>query len=156
MAVRQLDHLNLSVDSLQQSTDWYGRVFGFTRQEHGVHNGMAWAILRSGEALLCLYEDPERELVAPEDLPARRLHGLSHFGLRIDDREAWEALVDRQGLEVRYGGRVDWPHSDAWYLLDPTGYEIEVVCWHGDQVRFPALEQAAAVTDDFPPARARS
>ena len=155
MSVRHLDHLNLSVVDLEQSTDWYGRVFGFTREEQGLHNGVPWAILRSGEAMLCLYEEPTREFIGHEDLRERGLHGLNHFGLRIDDREAWEALIEREGLVVRYGGRVDWPHSDAWYVVDPTGYEIEVVLWHDDRVRFPAAEHVGAVTDDFPPPRAR-
>ena len=35
-------------------------------------------------------------------------------------------------------GAVAWPHATAWYVLDPTGYEIEVALWDDDVVRFPA------------------
>ena len=69
-------------------------------------------------------------------LDARRLHGLSHFGLRIQDRAAWEETVAREQVEVSYGGEVDWPHSSAWYVVDPTGYEIEVALWDDDAVAF--------------------
>lgn len=42
----------------------------------------------------------------------------------------------REGVEVRYGGEVRWPHWSSWYVLDPMGYEIEVALWEGDQVAF--------------------
>ncbi len=133
MTVKHLDHLNVSVADLAASVDWYGRVFGFRKVEGGSRGGRPWAILRSGEALLCLYEHPERKAPDPE---VHGHHGLAHFGLRIDDRAAWETTVAREGVEVAYGGAFRWPHSTAWYVTDPTGYEIEVALWDDDRVRF--------------------
>jgi len=135
MHVKHLDHLNLSVANLAATIDWYGRVFGFEQVEGGEWNGAPWAILRSGEALLCAYEHPERAL---PDLEAGKLHGVSHFGLRITDRAEWEATLIREGVKVEYDGAVAWPHATAWYVLDPTGYEIEVALWDDDTVTFPA------------------
>ena len=136
MSVKQIDHLNLSVHDLEASVTWYGRVFGFERVEGGVSNGVPWAIVRSGDALLCLYEHPEREMLDGDALQEKRLHGLNHFALRITDPEAFEESARREGVTVRYGGVVDWPHSKAWYVLDPTGYEIEVALWKDDTVMF--------------------
>ncbi len=133
MAVKQLDHLNLSVHDLVESSSWYGRVFGFEMVERGPEDEPPWAILRSGEALLCLYQHAER---GPPDPEEHGHHGLAHFGLRIDDRAEWEAKVAREGVAVNYGGPVRWPHSTAWYVTDPTGYEIEVALWDGDRVTF--------------------
>lgn len=138
MRVKQLDHLNLSVRNLEESVAWYARVFGFERVEGGTADGVAWAIIRSGEALLCLYEHPAWTLPANEERRERRQHGLNHFALRITDRAAWEATLEREQLEVAYGGEVSWPHSAAWYVSDPTGYEIEVALWDEDHVAFPA------------------
>ena len=42
------------------------------------------------------------------------------------------------GGEVECGGAQDWPHSTSWYIRDPTGYQIEVVYWHHDEIRFAA------------------
>jgi len=133
MAVKHLDHLNMSVRDLAESLAWYGRVFGFQTVESGVSEGRPWAILRSGEALLCLYEHPERGGPDPE---VHGHHGLSHFGLRITDRAEWEATIAREGVRVEYGGAFPWPHSTAWYVLDPTGHEIEVALWNEDRIRF--------------------
>ena len=37
--------------------------------------------------------------------------------------------MEREHLELEYGGLVRMPHSDAWYVKDPTGYSIEVALW---------------------------
>jgi catechol-2,3-dioxygenase len=133
MHVKHLDHLNMSVADLAAAREWYARVFGFEAVEEGVHEGRPWAILKSGEALLCLYEHKERRAPDPE---VHGHHGLSHFGLRITDRKAWDDTVRRERVEVLYGGAVRWPHSTAWYVQDPTGNEIEVALWDRDRVAF--------------------
>ena len=136
MNVKHLDHLNMTVTDLAETIDWYGRVFGFEKVEEGTYDGHPWAILKSGDALLCLYERPQFERLDRDERARRKLHGLSHFGLRIQDREAWEETVEREGLELEFGGEVHWPHSTAWYVSDHTGYGIEVALWEGDAVRF--------------------
>jgi catechol 2,3-dioxygenase-like lactoylglutathione lyase family enzyme len=139
MRVQQLDHLNMTVRDLEESAGWYGRVFGFERVEEGRTADGPWAILRSGDALLCIYE--HAELGAPdEDAPS---HHINHFGLRIDDREDWERTVEREGVEVAYGGAIRWPHSTAWYVTDPNGYEIEVALWDQNRVAFDRAPQRA-------------
>jgi len=136
IGVRHLDHLNLSVTDLDASLAWYAAVFEFSPVERGLYEGRPWAIVRAGDALLCLYERPQLERPDNADRCARGLHGVNHFALRITEVAPWEARVARLGLELLYGGRRSWPHSDSWYVADPTGYEIEVTCWRGDQVRF--------------------
>lgn len=136
MRVQQLDHINFSVQDLDASLDWYTRVFDFVTVERGLSDGIPFAIQRSGEALLCMYEHPELEFVDRHERARRGLHGVSHFSFRITDREEWELRATREGVEFHYGGAVERPHSLAWYLNDPTGYEIEVALWEGDEIRF--------------------
>ena len=129
-----LDHLNFTVTNLTETVDWYGRVFGFEVVERGVYQGHPWAIVRSGDAMLCLYEHPDRHQPSLKEL--KGLHHFSHFGMRIRDREAWVATIERENLEVKFGGEVDWPNSSSWYVEDPSGYEIEVVFWDEDRISF--------------------
>ena len=136
MQIKHLDHLNMSVRSVDETAAWYGRVFGFTVVERGERLGHPWAIIRNGDAMLCVYEDPEREALDGDELRTRHLHGLNHFGLRITDRAAWERVVETEKLAYSYPSPVRWPHSTAWYVKDPTGYEIEVACWDDDRVTF--------------------
>ena len=134
VAVAGFDHLNLTVRDLGETADWYRRVFGFERVEEGTWDGVPWAILRSedgqGEAMLCVYERPE--LGAPD--ADGRHHRVRHAGFRIRDRAAWEAVLAREGLASEF---IPYPHSESWYVTDPTGYEIEVVLWKDGRVRFP-------------------
>lgn len=135
MTIKHLDHLNFTVTDLDASLDWYQRAFGFEPVEDGVQNGQRWAIVRSGESMLCLYEAPE---LADHSRGDEDAHRLAHFGLRITDRAAWEATVQTEGLEVRYGGAIHWPSSKSWYVVDPSGWEIEVVLWQEDRISFAA------------------
>jgi catechol 2,3-dioxygenase-like lactoylglutathione lyase family enzyme len=143
MDVAGFDHLNLTVRSLDESIAWYGRVFRFARVEEGVREGVRWAILRSrsgtGEAMLCMYERPEFGEADPEALPARRLHGIRHFGLRIESEAEWQEILRREGLDYE---ETRWPRSTAWYVNDPTGYEIEVSHWKEGGIGFGMKREA--------------
>lgn len=133
--VKHLDHLNLTVESFDETVDWYRRVFDFELvQEEVTDRGVRWGVIRSGDAMLCIYERPNKE---PPRAYEDRAHTIRHFGLRITDRAAWEETMEREKLELGYGGAaVRWPHSTAWYVEDPTGHEIEVALWDDDTVRF--------------------
>ncbi len=136
MSVKHLDHLNMTVKNLEESVQWYGNVFGFKKVEEGDGKFGRWAILRSGDAILCLYESPRVHSLDETGRLEHNRHGVNHFGFRILDREVWEQTVAEHGVDVRYEGRVEWPHSVSWYVVDPTGHEIEVVLWDEDMVRF--------------------
>lgn len=134
--VRQLDHLNLTVTDLDTTEAFYARLFGFERVENGLRNGHRWSILKSGEALLCLYERPDRRVLDDTEGGKLGLHTLNHIGLRIDDREAWERTVAEEGVVFSYPSPVEWAHSVAWYLLDPSGHEVEVAWWREGRATF--------------------
>ena len=61
---------------------------------------------------------------------------MNHFALRITDEAGWRETLARERLPLNWGGETRWPHSTAWYVTDPTGYEIEVALWDDDTVRF--------------------
>lgn len=131
-AVR-LDHLNLSVRDLDETTAWYGRVFGFSVAEEGVWDGVRWGILRSGDTMLCAYHHPEFRFVDNDGHRSRHLHHIRHPGFRITDERRWRETIEREKLDVE---EIVYPHSRSWYVTDPTGYEIEVVIWNDDRVVF--------------------
>lgn len=136
MQVKHLDHLNLTVNNFNETKDWYRRVFGFESVEEGVRNGKRWGVLKSGEALLCVYENPTRTFLDGDELDRKELHGIKHFSFRLQNRQQWEAVVNKENLSVQYGGAYEYPNSVSWYINDPTGYEIEVVIWNHDTVKF--------------------
>ncbi len=124
-----LDHINLSVENLRDSLDWYHDLFHFKVVEEGQHRGTPYAIVKNDQSMLCLYELPTR--AKPE---ASEHHKVYHFGLRVTDSEAWEKHL--QSLNIQPHLVWDYPHSKSWYLYDPTGHEIEVCYWHNNKIQF--------------------
>jgi len=135
MMVKQLDHVNLSVASFAESAAWYRRVFGFQVVEQGVIENRPWGVLRSGDALLCIYERPDLKFAGYRVQQGRGMHAFAHFGLRITDRKAWEETIAREKVACVYSD-FRYPHSTSWYVVDPTGWEIEVALWDNDAVQF--------------------
>ena len=144
MNIKHLDHLNLTVANLNETIEWYRAVFGFEVVETGNRNGTPWAIIRSGEAMLCIYEDPTRTEPSRYLVDDGPRHAIYHFGLRITDREAWVATIAKHSLELEFGGEGAYPHSTSWYVTDPTGYSIEVALWNNDEIRFDGPKEQAA------------
>ncbi len=138
--IANLDHLNLSVRNFDETAEWYNRVFGFNIVEKGTYRGRPWGVLKSGDAMLCIYECPDRSFVSGDSLSETKQHGFNHFALKITDRDSWQKTVMQQNLTINYGGPVKWPTSVSWYVNDPTGYEIEVVSWTSG---LPDFSQAA-------------
>ena len=134
--VSKLDHLNLSVHDFDETTVWYDRIFGFTIVEEGLDDGLKWGVVRCGDAMLCIYESPGLSLADRFNMKENGLHHLTHFGLRITDKKLWEKKVKEENLPILYDGVVKWPNSLTWYIKDPTGWEIEVVYWDDDTIRF--------------------
>lgn len=130
----QLDHVNLSVTNLDESLDWYRRVFGFQAVERGVYGDIPWAIIKSGDALLALYEHPARTVPDAKALERAKHHGVAHVGLRISDERSWLDTVKREQVRVDHEWR--YPRSKSWYVVDPSGWEIEVALWDDNVVRF--------------------
>jgi len=69
-------------------------------------------------------------------MKGKGFHYLAHYGLRITDKEAWEEIIKIDNLKILYDGVIQWPHSLAWYIKDPTGWEIEVLYWKDNTIQF--------------------
>lgn len=124
-----LDHINMSVVNLSESTEFYKNTFGFEIVEKGEHKGTPFAIIKNGESMLCMYELKKEG--SPSD---SETHKIFHFGLRVRDRKSWEEKIKQ--LELKINLEWEYPHSFSWYLDDPSGHEIEVTSWNNDTIAF--------------------
>jgi lactoylglutathione lyase len=101
-----INHVALEVGDLDAALDLYGRLFAFELRGRG--SGMAF--IDMGDQFLALSEGRSQ----PPD-EAR------HFGLVVDDKEAVRAAVQREGLRIVPGRRLDF--------FDPWGNRLEVVAY---------------------------
>jgi lactoylglutathione lyase len=101
-----INHVALEVGDLDEALAVYGRLFAF--ELRGRSPGMAFIDI--GDQFLALAEG------------RRQGHDDNrHFGLVVDDKEAVRAAVEREGLEMVGGRRLDF--------YDPWGNRIEVVAY---------------------------
>jgi len=113
-----IDHVNMKVKDLAQSVKFYKNLFGFEiKQEENANKLDAPSKIIGNDTIkLCMYEVPD---MSPEG-------GIAHFGFNIDNFNDTIEKCKELGVEVLYGGIVDWEKSKSVYIVDPSGYEIEL------------------------------
>ena len=103
MSVRHLDHVNLTVTDFDKTVAWYGRVFDFVVVEAGVLDGHRWGVIRSGDAMLCIYERPDYTYKDRFQFEREKTHVMRHIGLRFSDRPSSRSGPHRcTGCENRH------------------------------------------------------
>jgi lactoylglutathione lyase len=118
-----INHVALEVGDLDEALALYGRLFSF--ELRGRSRGMAFIDI--GDQFLALAEG------------RRQGHDDGrHFGLVVDDKEAVRAAVEREGLEMVGGRRLDF--------YDPWGNRIEVVAYGDIQFdRVPGVKRKLGI-----------
>ncbi len=113
-----IDHVNMKVKNLEKSVEFYKNLFGFEiKQEENANKLDAPSkIIGNNSIKLCLYEVPD---MSPEG-------GIAHFGFNIANFNEVIEKCKELGIEVLYGGIVDWEKSKSVYIVDPSGYELEL------------------------------
>ena len=114
-----MDHVNMRVKNLEESVSFYQNLFGFEiRKDDNSPNKMdaPSKIIGNDSIKLCLYEDPQ---MSPEG-------GIAHFGFHIKNFDEIMEKCKELNVEVLYGGPVDFEKSRSVYIVDPSGYDIEL------------------------------
>jgi lactoylglutathione lyase len=118
-----INHVALEVGDLDQALDLYGRLFAF--ELRGRVPGMAF--LDMGDQFLAVSEGRRQP---PDD--------GRHFGLVVDDKAAVRAAVEREGLDVVPGRRLDF--------RDPWGNRFEIVDYRDIQFdRVPGVKRKLGI-----------
>ena len=115
----------LEVGDLDAALDLYGRLFSFELRGRTPSQ----AFIDMGDQFLALAEGRSQP---PDD--------ARHFGLVVDDKEAVRAAVEREGLEIVPGRRLDF--------FDPWGNRLEVVAYSDIQFdRVPGVKRKLGIED---------
>jgi catechol 2,3-dioxygenase-like lactoylglutathione lyase family enzyme len=118
-----INHVALEVGDVDAALDLYGRLFAF--ELRGRAHGMAF--LDMGDQFLALSQGRRQ----PRD-------DGRHFGLVVDNKEAVRAAVEREGLEMLPGRRLDF--------YDPWGNRFEIVDYRDIQFeRAPAVKRKLGI-----------
>jgi len=113
-----IDHVNMKVKNLEKSVEFYKNLFGFEikQDENPNKTGVPSKIIGNDSIKLCLYEVPE---MSPEG-------GIAHFGFNIANFADIIGKCEELDIQILYGGEIDWEKSKSVYIVDPSGYELEL------------------------------
>lgn len=119
--IKQFDHIQMDVASLEESLQFYEKVFGFRLVEIGLRASTRWAITGNANGLyLCMHEYPEGRGKANEGLE------ITHFGLVVEDFDNVQQSLVTLGANLVYQEPVTYHSSRSVYFYDPNGYKIEI------------------------------
>ncbi len=130
MAEFSFHHGGVSVPSLDDAIDWYGRVLGFDLERRFYIEAAKshTAMVRKGPLRFELFEvegaaplPPDRRH-PPSDL---KTHGNKHVAFRVDDLEAFLVEVEAKGADVAFVVREAF--GKGCFLRDCAGNLIEFV-----------------------------
>ncbi len=130
MADFTFHHGGVSVPSLEDAIEWYGRVLGFAvekrfRIEPAQANA---AMVRKGALRFELFE-VEGAAALPEDrrmpIPDLKTHGNKHVAFCVDDLDAFLAEMETKGVDIAFVVRETF--GSGCFIRDPAGNLIEFV-----------------------------
>ncbi len=130
MAEFTFHHGGVSVPSLDQAIDWYGRVLGFeVERRFFIEAAQAdTAMVRKGGLRFELFEVagaaplPEDRRHPPADL---KTHGNKHLAFKVDDIDAFLAEMETKGVDIAFV--VKEAFGRGCFIRDCAGNLIEFV-----------------------------
>src|SRR5260370_547153 len=113
-------HIALKVDDLEKATKFYEDVFGIYQTKTGHARGHTSRHMTDGETDLALMVyDSESAAEAQLAGPGPRIH---HWGLEVEDREAFAHTIKQHGGEI-----LSKPEANALKFRAPDGTLAEIV-----------------------------
>jgi catechol 2,3-dioxygenase-like lactoylglutathione lyase family enzyme len=125
-------HIGISVANLEESIAWYKEMLGFeevTRMSEDAANKMEIGHIRRGNCYVELFQVegakplPEYRRDPSADL---RVHGVKHFGLKVDDVFAAVKELKAKGVEIAMGP-IDTPGVCFIFIRDNSGNALELI-----------------------------
>jgi len=118
LKARMIDHVNMKVKNLDESVEFYKNLFGFVIKQEENQNKIdaPSKIIGNDSIKLCLYEIPN---MSPEG-------GIAHFGFNVENFDEVISKCEELGVEILYDGVINWEKSKSIYIVDPSGYELEL------------------------------
>ncbi|MGE4429544.1 MAG: VOC family protein [Sphingobium sp.] len=130
MADFTFHHGGVSVPSLDEAIDWYGRVLGFEVEKRFYIEAARShaAMVRKGPLRFEIFEVegaaplPEERRHPPSDL---KTHGNKHVAFRVEDLDAFLIEMEEKGADIAFVVREKF--GKGAFLRDCAGNLIEFV-----------------------------
>ncbi len=119
--ILDIDHIQLDVANIEESYEFYNRVFGFEIKEVGIRAFVRWMIIGVPSKLyLCMHEFSDGRGVENKGLE------ITHFGILVQDFDNVRSQLHQHNVKLFPDYEVQYRSSRSVYFLDPNGYKVEI------------------------------
>ncbi|MCZ6836045.1 MAG: VOC family protein [Planctomycetota bacterium] len=139
-----IEHVNLTVENLETSIDFYTHLFGFSVRWRGTtSDGKAAAHVGDDHNYLALFQ--ARDLTGhPSEPKSYDRVGFNHFGFVVDDLDALKERLATRNIQITEQQYNPGRHV---YFMDPDGIEIEAVQYAQGESPIPESKENSKVQD---------
>jgi len=122
-----IEHVNLTVANLERSVAFYEDLFGWTTRwrGHSTTSGRPAAHVGDDRCYVAFFEAEAGPSGSDRHAIDYKRVGFNHFGVVVDDLDTMKRRLAERGIE--HGDEQDYEPGRRVYLIDPDGYEVEVV-----------------------------
>ena len=121
----RIEHANITVTNIDDSFDFYHKLFGFEKRWEGTASGNEGPVravhVGTSDLYLSLFE-AEQEGRAPANYAVA---GVNHLGFEVEDLQQYRSRLEELGVEIHL--EQDYEPGERIYFYDPDGVEIELV-----------------------------
>ena len=116
LQIRSIDHCSVLITDVERSRTFYGGILGLREiaRPKTFDFMVVWYDL--GNQHLHLLLKPQPDAISPR-----------HFALRVADAQSAREHFSRHGVPIQE--TVPIPGADRFFITDPDGNRIEIICW---------------------------
>jgi catechol 2,3-dioxygenase-like lactoylglutathione lyase family enzyme len=118
LGVTELDHVSVLITDLTRARNFYGTILGLVEiSKPKTFDFVALWFKLCASQTLHLLQKPSPDALSPR-----------HFALRVPDIGAAREHFHAHGVPIQDTGPI--PFCDRFFVSDPDGNRIEIICWH--------------------------
>ena len=131
MRIQKLDHFAIYVTDLERAEKFYSEHLGMSVR---MRIGSEQVLMECGDTLLALFAKPDLRTPVEPGAPADPL-GRAHFAVNVSADDWQTARTELEAAGVPISKSINWGDHDCFYLTDPDGNLIELMCWQNERMR---------------------
>ena len=123
MKLLRIDHTAINVKSLQNTFDWYNKVFGFEIIHKWTHTWM----IGDQQIKIGVFERPEASVIS--DI-GENIIAIQHFAFLTDKDGFEKAVEDLDRLGIPHEPVEDSGIAFSVFVIDPDGHLVEITYYY--------------------------
>ncbi|HEY3249571.1 MAG TPA: VOC family protein [Ignavibacteria bacterium] len=120
--LERIDHVAITVSSLENSVKWYMEILGLERYYEGEWDGVPIMIGKGGTCIALF------KVKGDNPKPDRGTPAMMHLAFRTDRKNFMKAQEELSAKAIKFSF-ADHDISHSIYFKDPDGHEIEITTY---------------------------